>query len=80
MSDEKKGVTKVDFVNDEERLDSYKRDIINDADDQSDQRDKANQDFRFIHVPGGMWEDFLETEFSNRTKLEFDQTSDFINR
>ena len=69
-----------DFVNDEDRLDKYKLDINNDADDQADQRDKANADFRFINVPGGMWEDWNEQEFTNRTKMEFDQISDFKNR
>lgn len=63
-----------------EMLDKFKRDIINDADDLSEQRDKANADFRFINVTGGMWEDFLESQFLGRTKLEFDQVSDFVNR
>ena len=63
-----------------EMLDKFKRDIINDADDLSEQRDKANADMRFINVTGGTWEDFLEQEFGSRTKLEFDLTSDFVNR
>jgi hypothetical protein len=63
-----------------DKLDKYKLDIINDADDLSDQRDKANADMRFLNVAGGMWEDFLGEEFDNRTKLEFDQVSDYVNR
>jgi len=62
------------------KLDNFKMDITNDADGQSDQRDKANADMRFIYATGGMWEDFLGNEFDNRTKLEFDQVSDFVNR
>jgi len=62
------------------KLDKFKRDIINDADDLSDVRDKANTDMRFINVPGGMWEDFQEEQFSNRYKPEFDMVSDHKNK
>lgn len=63
-----------------EMLDKFKNDIINDADDLSEQRDRANAAMRFLSVPGGQWEEFLETEFGGRTKLEFDLVSDFVNR
>ena len=62
------------------QLHQFKQDIIKDADVVSDQRDKANEDMRFINVSGGMWEGFLEDEFSDRTKLEFDIISNYINR
>ncbi len=61
-------------------LNRFKQDIIKDADALSDQRERANEDMRFIGVPGGMWEDFQEERFEKRTKLEFDLVSNFINR
>ncbi len=64
----------------EERLIRFKMDIINDADVINEQADKANEDMRFVNVSGGMWEDFLEDDFSDRTKLEFDLVSNYINR
>ena len=68
------------FKNDADRLDQAKRDIINDADNMADQRDKSNQDLRFITVTGGQWEDWMGDSWDNRTRLEFDTTSDFIYR
>lgn len=65
---------------DGEKLSQFTLEITKDADVVSDQRDKANEDMRFIHVSGGMWEGFLEDEFSDRTKLEFDIISNYINR
>ncbi len=67
---------KLDLQN---KLDKFKMDIINDADDLSEQRDRANAEMRFINVPGGMWEDFLSDQFDNRTKLQVDQTSPAVN-
>jgi hypothetical protein len=64
----------------DDMLAKFKQDIISDADDLSEQRDKANADMRFINVPGGMWEDFLAEDFNNRTKLEVDQTSPLVNK
>lgn len=61
-------------------LDLYKQDVDRDVSIVDEQRDKANEDMRFVNVSGGMWEDFLETEFSDRTKLEFDIISNYINR
>lgn len=68
------------FLNDADRLSHAKRDIINDADDMADQRDKANADLRFISTTGGQWEDWMGEAWDNRTRLEFDTTSDFIYR
>lgn len=78
MSESK--ATKPEKLTDDEKLSQFKIDITNDADVVSDQRDKANEDMRFIHVSGGMWEGFLEDEFSDRTKLEFDIISNHVNR
>ena len=64
----------------DERLDRFKKDIINDADIVAEQKDKANEDMRFVNVSGGMWEGFLESTFGKRTKLEFDIISNYLNR
>ena len=63
-----------------EMLDKFKLDIVNDADDSDDQRDRANAAMRFINVPGGQWEDFLDDQFGKRTKLEVDQVSEVVNK
>ena len=63
----------------DEKVLSYKEDIAKDADLLVEQRDKANEDMRFINVDGGMWEDFLEDYDDNRVRLEFDTVSDYIN-
>ncbi len=63
-----------------ERLEKFKQDIQNDADMMIDQRDKANEDMRFVNVTGGMWENFLEGEFEDRAKMEFDLVSNHIFR
>jgi len=62
------------------KLDRFKLDISRDADNLSEQRDKANEDMRFINVDGAMWADFQEDSFFDRVKLEFDIVSNFINR
>lgn len=80
MTENTRTVTKEIKENADERLTRFKRDIINDADIVDEQSDKANEDMRFINVSGGMWEDFLEDDFSDRTKLEFDLVSNYINR
>lgn len=77
---ESNAVTDKKKLNDDEKLSAFKLSITNDADVVSDQRDKANEDMRFIHVSGGMWEGFLEDQFNDRTKLEFDIISNYINR
>lgn len=63
-----------------QKLERFKIDIGKDADIVQDQRAKSNEDMRFVNVTGGMWEDFLEDEFDDRTKLEFDIISNYINR
>lgn len=65
----------------DDKLAKYKRDITNDADIMDDQRQKAQEDMRFINVSGGMWENFLETSFpEDRVRLELDTVSDFVQR
>ena len=64
---------------DTERLAQFKEDITSDAELSDDARDAANEDMRFINVPGGMWEDFLEDDFDpDRVELELDLVSDFL--
>ncbi len=65
---------------DEERLARFKTDIEKDSSDQEDQRERANAEMRFIYTPGGHWEDWQESQFSNRTKIQLDITSDAKNR
>ncbi len=49
------------------RLQEFKDDVARDAEIGEDHRDAANEDMRFINVPGGMWENFLEDELLNAT-------------
>ena len=64
-----------------DRLEEFKTDLKADADLGEDHRSAANEDMRFINVPGGMWEGFLEQDFdSDRVKLELDLVSNFVNR
>lgn len=66
---------------DMQMLAEYKLDMQRDADIGEGQRDAANEDMRFINVPGGMWENFLEDDFDNdRVKLELDLVSNYLNR
>lgn len=67
-------------------LDKWKREAEIDFDVSEDTRDKCNEEMRFISVPGGMWEGFLEKthgahgENKGRAKLELDITSEIVNR
>lgn len=63
-----------------EQLEAFKRDVANDADVLLEQRDHANEDMRFINVDGGQWEGFLEDQYKDRAKLEFDLVSNYKNR
>ena len=62
------------------RLEEFKADIARDADIGEEHRDAANEDMRFINVPGGMWEGFLDDDFEDRVKLELDLVSNFLQR
>lgn len=65
---------------DQARLELFKNDVSSDADVSDATRDAANEDMRFINMPGGMWEDFLSEDFDDdRVKLELDLISDFLN-
>lgn len=64
---------------DEEKLQKFINDLTKDADVTDDQREAANEDMRFINVPGGMWEGEFE-DFGNRCKLELDKCSDYLQR
>ncbi len=61
-------------------LEKYLEQLHDDSDNSEDQRDKANEDMRFIHVTGGQWEGFLEDDFEDRVKLQFDITTPYKNR
>ncbi len=63
-----------------QKVESFKQNIQNDADVMIDQRDKANEDMRFVNVTGGMWENFLEGEFEDRARMEFDLVSNHLFR
>ena len=80
MISEKPTKTKKIKESSDQMLNRYKQDIQKDADVVLEQRDKANEDMRFVNVVGGMWEGFLEDQFNDRTKLEFDIISNYIQR
>jgi hypothetical protein len=64
-------------------IDQAKQDIEKDYNAQEEQREQANIDMRFISTPGGMWEDWLDEthgENSERVRMEFDLTSDWVYR
>lgn len=69
-----------DLNDTKDKLARFKLDIVNDADVVDDQRDKANEDMRFVNVTGGMWEGFLDNDFTDRVKLELDLVSNFLQR
>ena len=61
---------------DRERLEQFKIDVTSDADITEEIREAANEDMLFVHVPGGMWLNFLDDDFEDRVKLELDMVSD----
>ena len=65
---------------DAEKLERFKADLIIDADATVSQRDKAGEDMRFVHEPGGMWDGFLEKLTERRSKMQFNITSPHIRR
>lgn len=75
-------VTEKDYKKSDEAgmLDKFLSDLRIDYDATEDQRTAADIDFRFINVVGGQWEDYLDTHYENRTKLEFDMVSDYRNK
>jgi hypothetical protein len=75
-------VTEKDYkASDQEAmLEKFLLDLNIDYDATQDQREAADADCRFINVVGGQWEDYLDTNYENRTKLEFDMVSDYRNK
>ena len=67
-------------LGDVDKLEKFKKDLTNDAQTISEQRDQANEDSRFINVPGGQWEGAFGIQFTNRAKLELDIISQHRNR
>lgn len=67
-------------LSEDELLAKFKDTIVIDGENADDQREKANEDMRFMNVDGGQWEGFYSTEFANRARLEFDVVSDYVNR
>ena len=43
-------------------------------------RDLANEDMRFVVVPGGQWEGFLEDTYVNKPKMEYDMVVQAVDR
>lgn len=64
----------------DERLDEFKRDIAKDAGVAQDQSDLADQEMRFLNVPGGMWEGWGDEQFTDRVRLELDFITPLVNR
>jgi len=67
---------------DSDKLGQFRIDIVSDAEVVEDQRDKANEDIRFVNVDGGQWEGFLtgNADQPNRVKLELDTVSNPLQR
>jgi len=63
-----------------DKLEQFKSDFGTDYSATEEQRDKSNEEYRFWTVAGGQWEDFLEDHYENRSKLELDQTADYVYR
>lgn len=64
----------------EKSIEDFKVELKEDACDLEDQTDRAEEAVRFVDEPGGQWESFLTDEFKNRSQLQFDLTSGYINR
>lgn len=64
------------------RLEEWKVQVASDADAMDDQRDKANEDMRFVNVDGGTWEGWFENVFDHddRVRLEMDIISNPLQR
>ena len=67
-------------MTDDEKLDKYKNDISIDSNGSDDQRESADEDMRFVSNVNGQWEGFREELFGDRVRLQFDITSDTLNR
>ena len=67
-------------MHDDDLLHQYKQDVETDYSATEEQRDKANEDHRFIDVDGGMWEGFLNNVFdgTDRPRFEFDIVTEAV--
>lgn len=72
--------TPQETMTDDEKLDQFKLDIATDANDSDNQRENADEDMRFVSDQNGQWEGFREQQFQDRVRLQFDITSDYLNR
>ena len=63
----------------DELLAKFMKELANDSEISKDQQEAANEDMRFVNVPGGMWEDEFE-DWENRVKLELDTVSSYVER
>lgn len=63
-----------------EQAEQYKQDFYLDWSATSEIRDQANEEFRFVTVPGGQWEGWLESAYENRAKLELNHVSEHLYR
>lgn len=70
----------------DDKLEQFLKDLTDDSNVVEEQRNAANEDMRFIHTEGGMWEDFLvgtsfdDSDGPDRVKLEFDLVSNYVQR
>ena len=76
VDESKRGETQND------KLERFLLDIVEDGEVVDSQRDAANEDMRFTYVDGGQWEGFLENadNDADRVRLELDLASNPLNR
>lgn len=70
----------------EEFLDRLRDELVRDWNAGSDQRDRADEDVRFVTVPGAQWEGFLEGVYdahggkATRPRFQYDRLAEAVNR
>lgn len=70
---------------DETLLEKFRKQAERDWEVQEDQRDRADEDMRFVTVPGAQWEGFLEDLYGEgskktRPRFEYDRLASAVNR
>lgn len=68
---------------DEERLQMMLRQAETDWNAQLDQRDRADEDMRFVSVPGAQWENFLTDSWGGngtRPRFQYDRLAEAVHR
>lgn len=68
-----------------ELLERWRKQASDDWCAQDDQRDRANEDMRFVSIPGAQWEGFLDDLYEgegkkSRPRFEYDRLAAAINR